>query len=167
MGFCGLLGIGVPFAIRTSASTHRQGNRMGLSHSFPWQLSTAKFRLYPTFLGRRLYVSLVRTIHGGTRCHCSYPASRSLCCFSLNGEAARDSFNFALGSNVPRPLEWEDMSWEVRLSLASFLARRFPFLLRRDAGGLPCFDLGVVEIRNLSRMAGDEFSSVFAQTITV
>src|SRR5258708_1234408 len=28
---------------------------------------------------------------------------------------------FALGSNVPQPLEWEDMSWEVRLSLASFL----------------------------------------------
>jgi hypothetical protein len=37
----------------------------------------------PLFWGRRIYVSFVWTIHGGSRCYCSYPASRSLCCLSL------------------------------------------------------------------------------------
>jgi hypothetical protein len=43
-----------------------------------------------------------------------------------------DSFNFALGSNVPQPLEWEDMSWEVRLSLASFLCGDSLLILRMN-----------------------------------
>src|SRR5260370_15795170 len=38
---------------------------------------------YPFFGGRRIYVSFVRTIYGGSRCYRSYPASRSLCCLSL------------------------------------------------------------------------------------
>src|SRR5260370_32800554 len=61
--------------------------------------------LYPLFGGRRIYVSFVRTIHGGSCCYCSYPASRSLCCLSLGLTAV---FTAYLVPSPPQSFEWEN-----------------------------------------------------------
>jgi len=72
---------------------------------------------YPLFGGRRIYVSFVWTIHGGSCCYCSYPASRSLCCLSLGPNCCLSAH---LVPSPPRSFEWE-IEVEVRQSLASFL----------------------------------------------
>ena len=97
---------------------------------------------YPLFGGRRIYVSFVRTIHGGSRCYCSYPASRSLCCFSL-GLSCRNSLRIWF-PHRPQSLSGR-IEAEVRLRPGLF-----PFKASRDTRVSTCPD------GELSRPGGQE-----------
>ena len=67
----------------SESSGHREGSARRI-RLIPRVVSRTKFQWHkPLFWGRRIYVSFVRTIHGGSCCYCSYPAPRSLCCLSL------------------------------------------------------------------------------------
>ena len=88
-GFFAVGEIGYPLAMSTSAPASREkrsGHLLINRGVMPEHIPAA----HPLFWGRRLYVSLIRTSHGGTHCHCSYPASRSLCCLPL-GNSQREA----------------------------------------------------------------------------
>ena len=75
------------------------------------------FDFTPIHWGRRINVSTLRTSHGGTRCHCSYPASRSLCLLSLSGNR---SSQHALSPLVPPACRVGGRDPEVRLTPGLF-----------------------------------------------
>ena len=101
----------------SESSGHREGSARRI-RLIPRVVSRTKFQWHkPLFWGRRIYVSFVWTIHGGSCCYCSYPASRSLCCLSLSLTV------LSLRTWFPhRPnLSSGKIEVEVRQSLASFL----------------------------------------------
>jgi hypothetical protein len=121
---------------RECASAKNVRGKRGYPVDFYSSYAVPNLSCTPISLGRRIYVSTLRTSHGGARCHCSYPASRSLCCFTLNVRAGQDSFNSVPRFQCPLSL-WSgrDVSWEVRSSLTSFL-----LTLPAVAAILRCFD---------------------------
>jgi hypothetical protein len=68
---------------------------------------------------RRIDVSFVWTIHGGSCCYCGYPASRSLCCFSL---VTNSFFTVQLVPSPPRSVSGR-IEAEVRLAPDLFRLR--------------------------------------------
>ena len=81
------------------------------------QVVCAELTFFATnFLGRRIYVSLIWTCYGGSRCYWRDPASRSLCGLSLG------SLLYSHLHLFPSPLQslGGRIEVRVRLSLASF-----------------------------------------------
>ena len=77
-----------------------------------------QFSVSHPFIGEGGFnVSTLRTSHGGTRCHCSYPASRSLCLLSLSGNR---SSQHALSPLVPPACRVGGRDPEVRLTPGLF-----------------------------------------------
>ena len=101
----------------TESSGHREGSARRIRLIPRVVKQDQNSVAYPLFGGRRIYVSFVWTIHGGSCCYCSYPASRSLCCLSLSLTV------LSLRTWFPhRPnLSSGKIEVEVRQSLASFL----------------------------------------------
>jgi hypothetical protein len=81
----GTFGNGCPVAIGIVHSINSIGIGKPAIDWFQEWLVAPNFSYLPSSRGRRFYVSLVRTIHGGAGCYCGYPASRSLCCVPLKG----------------------------------------------------------------------------------
>ena len=104
-------------------SGHREGSARRI-RLIPSVVSRTIFEWNkPLFWGRRIYVSFVWTIHGGSRCYCSYPASRSLCCLSLGLTVVHAAYLVPSRPN----LSSGKIEVEVRRALASFLLRTTAF----------------------------------------
>jgi hypothetical protein len=107
----------LPICIRDSASA----KTFGTNGSIPLIRTAVKlcqFSVSHPFIGEGGFnVSTLRTSHGGTRCHCSYPASRSLCFLSLSGNRSSQQ---ALSPLVPPACGVGGRDPEVRLTPGLF-----------------------------------------------
>ena len=104
----------------------------------------------PLFWGRRIYVSFVWTIYGGSRSYRSHSASRSLCCLSLGLTAVLTAY---LVPSPPQSLSGK-IEVEVRLSLASFPLMSWLFAARLDVADRRLFRGFVGEATEICGLCG-------------